>query len=534
MATIAGIAILASATAVHAYTLVIPNPDGVPRRWPAHARSILFQVNQSTAAALPNVQPGSNVAAAIERALAVWPQVADIELSSQMTAVESVGGDGVNLITLRDTTANRMAIEMAGGPLGLALVRSQGNDIVEADVVVNSSEPFTTLLDSDDELEAAGRHDIEAVAAHEIGHGIGLHHSGVQSATMWSLSSVLQRTVDADDRAGARALYPTGGEGRIRGMITSAGAPVFGAHVVALSGGRVAASALTLPDGSYTIGGLDAGSYLIYAEPLDGPHSSVPDDPCTRVGNLSGAGIYNNATLDTDFATTFFGGDQPQAIQVSAGGEANAPFSVPAGATELNPTMIGPATVDGGSVSLRVGGVARAIAAGQRQALAVAGPGLDTVVDDAAIGFGDSAITLLPDSVVGFTLNCNGTPLPVNVFEVNVDGGAVSGSRSLILRSGSRLALMTGAVDVRGVDPPTPTPTESVSIPTATPTMPASSCVGDCDGGGTVTVDEIVTMVNIALGTQPVSNCLAGDSDGSNTITVDEILTAIQNALNGC
>jgi hypothetical protein len=41
-------------------------------------------------------------------------------------------------------------------------------------------------------------------------------------------------------------------------------------------------------------------------------------------------------------------------------------------------------------------------------------------------------------------------------------------------------------------------------------------------------------MVNVALGTQPVTNCTAGDSDGSGTITVDEILTAIQNALNGC
>ena len=89
----------------------------------------------------------------------------------------------------------------------------------------------------------------------------------------------------------------------------------------------------------------------------------------------------------------------------------------------------------------------------------------------------------------------------VSVFEINVAAGAVSGSRSLLVRTASDLALMTGAVEVRGVDLPTPTPTATEPMPTATPTTPAGGCIGDCDGGGTVTVDEIVTMVNIALGT---------------------------------
>jgi hypothetical protein len=59
------------------------------------------------------------------------------------------------------------------------------------------------------------------------------------------------------------------------------------------------------------------------------------------------------------------------------------------------------------------------------------------------------------------------------------------------------------------------------------------ACGGDCDGKGTVTVDEVLTLVNIALGNLNVSACLAGDNtDGK--ITVDEILTAVNNALNGC
>jgi hypothetical protein len=69
-----------------------------------------------------------------------------------------------------------------------------------------------------------------------------------------------------------------------------------------------------------------------------------------------------------------------------------------------------------------------------------------------------------------------------------------------------------------------------------TPTLTATPrlCVGDCGGDDMVTVDEILTMVNIALGNTPVADCLAGDRSGDGTITVDEILTAVNSALNGC
>jgi len=41
-------------------------------------------------------------------------------------------------------------------------------------------------------------------------------------------------------------------------------------------------------------------------------------------------------------------------------------------------------------------------------------------------------------------------------------------------------------------------------------------------------------MVNIALGSAPLSACPAGDANGDGHITIDEILTAVNNALNGC
>ncbi|MFI5395793.1 MAG: plastocyanin/azurin family copper-binding protein [Candidatus Binatia bacterium] len=82
---------------------------------------------------------------------------------------------------------------------------------------------------------------------------------------------------------------------------------------------------------------------------------------------------------------------------------------------------------------------------------------------------------------------------------------------------------------------PTPTPSVAAATPTSTPTpSPTPVCVGDCNGNGQVTVDEILTMVNIALGNAQITACEAGDANHDGHITVDEILTAVNNALNGC
>jgi hypothetical protein len=62
----------------------------------------------------------------------------------------------------------------------------------------------------------------------------------------------------------------------------------------------------------------------------------------------------------------------------------------------------------------------------------------------------------------------------------------------------------------------------------------AAGCVGDCNGDGEVTIDEILTMVNIALGAASIDACSAGDGNGDGEVTIDEILTAVNNALNGC
>jgi len=58
--------------------------------------------------------------------------------------------------------------------------------------------------------------------------------------------------------------------------------------------------------------------------------------------------------------------------------------------------------------------------------------------------------------------------------------------------------------------------------------------IGDCNQDGCVTVDEILTAVNIALGTLRLDQCMELDSNGDGVVSIAEILTAVNNALSGC
>jgi hypothetical protein len=75
---------------------------------------------------------------------------------------------------------------------------------------------------------------------------------------------------------------------------------------------------------------------------------------------------------------------------------------------------------------------------------------------------------------------------------------------------------------------PTPTPAPT---PTATPGTP---CIGDCNGDGEVTVDELIIGVSIVLGITPLSECEQFDADGNGEVTIDELIAAVNLAGTGC
>jgi len=83
--------------------------------------------------------------------------------------------------------------------------------------------------------------------------------------------------------------------------------------------------------------------------------------------------------------------------------------------------------------------------------------------------------------------------------------------------------------------PTTPaTQTATSALPTQSATPSADSCLGDCNNDHSVTVDEVLVLLTISLGTADISTCAAGDANHDGQITIDEILAAVNAARTGC
>ena len=121
---------------------------------------------------------------------------------------------------------------------------------------------------------------IENVITHELGHALGLSHSGGLQSTMLFMESPEQAYLGCDDKIGIQALY---GAPNTRGSLTGfvkneLGAAVFGAHIVAISQNRgvVLATALTDSSGRYTLQALEPGPYFLAAEPFYAGPTALP------------------------------------------------------------------------------------------------------------------------------------------------------------------------------------------------------------------------------------------------------------------
>ena len=71
---------------------------------------------------------------------------------------------------------------------------------------------------------------------------------------------------------------------------------------------------------------------------------------------------------------------------------------------------------------------------------------------------------------------------------------------------------------------------------TPAPNPTPVACFGDCDGDGAVTVNELIILVNIALGSAPLDACTGSSEDPCYDlpVAVECVITSVNNALYGC
>lgn len=60
------------------------------------------------------------------------------------------------------------------------------------------------------------------------------------------------------------------------------------------------------------------------------------------------------------------------------------------------------------------------------------------------------------------------------------------------------------------------------------------ACTGDCDDDKAVGIEELVTMVNVALGRAALDTCLNGDRNHDGEVAIEELVRAVGHALDEC
>lgn len=123
--------------------------------------------------------------------------------------------------------------------------------------------------------------------------------------------------------------------------------------------------------------------------------------------------------------------------------------------------------------------------------------------------------------------------LDLNRNDALSDGEPFTIYNGRIVPPGDPIPADGSMLDIRFDDDGASTPT-TTPLATVTPTPEVVACVGDCNGDGEVSVDELVVGANIALGLSDLSECPPFDADRRGTVTVDELLQGVANSIAGC
>lgn len=400
-----------SAATVGAHVRLLYPANGAPLYWSTpDALSLVINSDGSD-----DIADGSE-ATAIRNAISAWNGVGGTELvlaenhaAGQRSRRDWASTD--SRLILFDEGNDSGFFPGSSGIVALTPITFFTNgQIIDADILFNGKNfRFTTS-------GQIARFDVQDVAAHELGHLIGLDHSGCAGATMYPYvdsTVILHRSLSIDDIRGARDMYPGSSYGQIMGTVVRDGTTslVRGAHVVARDvAGRFAGATLSGSNGGFTLAALDAGRYTVYADPLDFP---------VGASNLGGGQV-----VDLDFGATILG-----TVDVVAGATAS-----------LGTCPVGPV------VPVSLGRVADdyplRVIIGQSVVRTVRGAGLDV----------GSTIAASDPSIAVTALNWGGSSVQL---AIDVPSGAPLGHADLIVTTGTGdVDILTGALEIT---PPNPT-----------------------------------------------------------------------------
>lgn len=251
-------------------------------RW--KSGKIRIAISRSVLLAASINSPDSSAYEAVRRGIDAWQGIADVELVTEISDRENAnisgaGGDGISLITIAPTAENILLFgkDDLDAAAKTRVFYNRRDHITEADIVLNPYQQFST----DGRF---GTYDLENVITHEIGHLLGLRHNGVFGSIMYrtapkngifGLADISNRKISATDRSELREIYGAQvGDvccGQITGRLIGAAksARTFEVWVESVSSGRVVGQAAVKRDGSFRVGGLDAGEFRVFTRAYD-------------------------------------------------------------------------------------------------------------------------------------------------------------------------------------------------------------------------------------------------------------------------